>query len=76
MVGEHKIKVGAILTIRLVFWVELGPEPYCCGFGGPRPDGAPTRVYSGPDRIPLRHCNRLYTGPHLYSFMLLTSDLL
>jgi hypothetical protein len=49
--------VGAVLTIRLVFWVELGLGPVVVGSGGPRPDGAPACGYSGMGQNPLRHFN-------------------
>jgi hypothetical protein len=37
MVGEHNIiRWGQSSPIRLVFWVELGPEPVVAGSCGPK----------------------------------------
>jgi hypothetical protein len=57
MVGEYNIKVGQSSPIRLAFWVELGPEPCCCGLQWTWLGKVPTRGYSGSGRIPLRHSN-------------------
>jgi hypothetical protein len=47
--------MGAVLTIILVFWVQLGLGLVVVGSGGPRPDGSPACGYSEMSQNPLRH---------------------
>jgi hypothetical protein len=57
MVGEHNIKSEG--SSHLVFWVELGLELVVMSSGGPSPDGALARGYSGTTRKTLRYSNNL-----------------